>query len=40
MALTVPAGGLSHVISYFPDAAYDRATIERFGREIMPEIDR
>ena len=32
--------GLSYAIAYFPDAAYDRSTIERFEREIMPEIDR
>jgi len=34
------SAGLSYAITYFPDAAYDRTTIERFTREIMPEIDR
>jgi alkanesulfonate monooxygenase SsuD/methylene tetrahydromethanopterin reductase-like flavin-dependent oxidoreductase (luciferase family) len=30
--------GLAYVITYFPDAAYDRSTIERFEREIIPAL--
>ncbi|RNI23159.1 LLM class F420-dependent oxidoreductase [Flexivirga caeni] len=37
---TMRDAGLTYAITYFPDAAYDRSTIERFEREIMPEIDR
>ncbi|GGB38756.1 LLM class F420-dependent oxidoreductase [Flexivirga endophytica] len=30
--------GLGYTITYFPDAAYDRGTMERFEREIIPEL--
>ncbi|TWE12095.1 LLM class F420-dependent oxidoreductase [Rudaeicoccus suwonensis] len=32
--------GLGYAITYFPDAAYDRSSIERFAREVMPQLDR
>lgn len=32
--------GLAYAITNFPEAAYDRAPVERFVREIMPEITR
>jgi hypothetical protein len=30
--------GLSYLIAYFPDAAYDRAGLERFAREVVPAL--
>ncbi|HEY7563316.1 MAG TPA: LLM class F420-dependent oxidoreductase [Acidimicrobiia bacterium] len=32
------AAGLSYLIAYFPDAAYDRAGLERFAREVVPAL--
>ncbi len=30
------AGGLQYAISYFPDVAYDRSSLELFATEVMP----
>jgi F420-dependent oxidoreductase-like protein len=30
--------GLAYLIAYFPDAAYDRAGLERFAREVIPAL--
>lgn len=33
------AAGMGYVIAYFPDATYDRAGLEMFGREVIPALD-
>jgi hypothetical protein len=30
--------GLSYAITYFADAAYDRASIELFAKEVIPAL--
>jgi F420-dependent oxidoreductase-like protein len=32
------AAGLDYVIGYFPDATYDRSSLELFGREVIPAL--